>query len=61
MSCRCFPDSVLNSYILLNAWLFSTRTAHWTFSFLGFRSKNTRAAFSLALEVLAIYLFFPLK
>lgn len=42
MSCPCFPDSVLNLYILLNAWIFSTRNAHWTFSFLGFRSKNTR-------------------
>lgn len=24
MSCLCFPESVLNSYILLNAWMFST-------------------------------------
>lgn len=37
-----FPESVLNLYILLNAWMFSTRNAPWTCSFFGFQSKNTR-------------------
>lgn len=42
MSGPCFPVSVLNLYILLNAWMFSARNAPWTSSFFGFQSKNTR-------------------
>ena len=41
MSGPGFPDSVLNLYILLNAWMFSTRNAHRTSGFFGFWSKNT--------------------
>lgn len=42
MSCLCFPESVLNSYILLNAWMFSTKNAPCPLSFLGFQFQNTR-------------------
>ena len=41
MSGPGFPDSVLNLYILLNAWMFSTRNAPRTSGFFGFWSKNT--------------------
>lgn len=61
MSGPGFPDSVLNLYILLNAWMFSTRNAPRTSGFFGFWSKNTgfeSAVISWALEILAIYLFF---
>lgn len=42
MSCLCFPASVLNSYILLNAWMFSTKNAPWALRFRGFQFQNTR-------------------
>lgn len=64
MSGPGFPDSVLNLYILLNAWMFSTRNAPGPPASLGFglRILGLRGlSFSRALEILAIYLFLPLK
>ena len=66
MSGPGFPDSVLNLYILLNAWMFSTRNAPRTSGFFGFWSNNTgfeRAVIfpHWGLEILAIYLFFSFK
>lgn len=61
MSCLCFPASVLNSYILLNAWMFSTKNAPWALRFCGFQFRNTRrvnAVIFLPLGIWAIYLFF---
>lgn len=42
MSCLCFPESVLNSYILLNACMFSTKNALQALSFLGFQFENSK-------------------
>lgn len=59
-----FPDSVLNLYILLNAWMFSTRNAPRTSGFFGFCSKNTgfeSAVIFLGFGDLGYLSFFPLK
>lgn len=61
MSCPCFSDRVLNWYILPNALMFSPGNALWITSFLGFglRILGPRVlSLPLALESLAIYLFF---
>lgn len=59
MSCPCFSDSVLNFYILPNAWVFSTRNALWTIHFLGFQSQNTGSESAVTSPSFAELGYFP--